>query len=695
MDILSISETRCRNCYRCVRECPTNALKIDQGKVKLIWNRCILCGLCYRHCAHDAVEVKTGVNRVLKLLESGQKVVACLDPTFPAVLDKGTPAQLVTALKKLGFSEVWEAAVGGDILAGDYRFWLTQNTESSWISSFCPSVVYYIEKFAPDLTDRLVPLVSPVIACGMAVKRLRGPETKVVYIGPCISRIWERMDRFGKRAVDYVLIYHDVTALLEAKGVDREAQEPSEFDGPASGQGRALGFSGGMSRCAGFDHGLMSLDHVIESGAEEAIRAVRQLREGKIRSQFLDLLFCRGCLNGPVTDKKISGPSRKQIIVDYIKAQETPRPGRARFDLKAFVGLDFTRTFAARDVSLPTPSDAEIETVLAQIGKPYPDRNLDCGACGYASCWEKARAVVQGLAKTEMCHHYLLESQRGLYSRLEKSHEQLKSSHEALERAQRQLIQTEKMASLGQLAAGVAHELNNPIGTIMMFSRMIQREMGQDDKWQKDIGLVVQEADRAAKIVKDLLSFAKETKVRPGLVSINRIIEETLSLLNKQSLFHNIEVRIRLDDALPTTFADPDLLRQVFLNIILNGAQAMEGKGVLTVESRSRDGGLKIEIRIQDTGMGIPEKYLPRLFDPFFTTKEKGTGLGLALVYNIVSKHQGTVSVESELGHGAAFIILLPVLGRDEWLKSEDRAEALTKAPEGENNDSQRKDLIG
>jgi signal transduction histidine kinase len=251
------------------------------------------------------------------------------------------------------------------------------------------------------------------------------------------------------------------------------------------------------------------------------------------------------------------------------------------------------------------------------------------------------------------------------------------------------------MASLGQLAAGVAHELNNPIGTIMMFSRVIQREMGQDDKWQKDIGLVVQEADRAAKIVKDLLSFAKETKVRPGLVSINRIIEETLSLLNKQSLFHNIEVRIRLDDALPETFADPDLLRQVFLNIILNGAQAMEGKGALTVESRSRDGGLKIEIRIQDTGMGIPEKNLPRLFDPFFTTKEKGTGLGLALVYNIVSKHQGTVSVESELEHGAAFIILLPVLGRDEWLKSEDRTEALTRAPEGENNDSQRKDLIG
>jgi signal transduction histidine kinase/iron only hydrogenase large subunit-like protein len=695
MDILSISDTRCRKCYRCVRECPTNALKIDQGKVKLIWSRCILCGLCYRHCPHEAVDVRTGIHRVLKLLEAGEKVVALLDPTFPAVLDKGTPAQLVTALRKLGFAEVWEAAVGGDLVAGDYRFWLTQNAESSWISTFCPSLVYYIQKYIPGLTDRLVPLVSPMVAAGLAVKRLCGPETKVVYVGPCISRIWERMDRYGKQAIDFVLIYHDVTNLLLGKGIDREAQEPSEFDGPASSMGRSLCFSGGLSRCAGFDQDLLSLDHVVEAGAEEAMRAARQLRDGKIRSHFLDLLFCRGCINGPVTDKKISGPSRKQIIVDYIKAQEKPRAGRAKVDLKAFKGLDYSRTFAARDVSVPTPADAEIEAVLAQIGKSYPNQNLDCGACGYASCWEKARAVVQGLAETEMCHHYLLESLQGLYSRLEKSHAELKSSHEELERAQRQLIQTEKMASLGQLAAGVAHELNNPIGTIMMFSRVIQKEMDQGHKWQQDLSLVVQEADRAAKIVKDLLSFAKETKVRPGLLNINRIIEETLSLLIKQSLFHNIEVVTELDDTLPTTFADPDLLKQVFFNIVLNGAQAMEGKGVLTVRTRNVDGGRRIEIRIEDTGMGIPEKNIPKLFDPFFTTKEKGTGLGLALTYNIVSRHQGAISVESELGRGATFIILLPVLGQDEWLKSESQVEGLTNGAEGKEHESQRKDLIG
>ena len=695
MDLLSISETKCRQCYRCVRECPTNALKIDHGKVKRIWSRCILCGICYQQCQHDAVTAHTGVRRVQELLDSGEKVIVCLDPTFPAVLDKGTPGQLVTALKKLGFHEVWEAAVGGDLVTKAYNAWIQEHRDASWISSFCPSLVNYIEKFVPHLKDRLVPIVSPMLACGMAVKRLRGADTKVIFVGPCISRIWERMSRFGKNFIDYVLIYHDITNMLKAKGIEREDQEPSEFDGPGSDLGRILSISGGMSKCVGFEQDLLNLDYVVEAGADEAMRAVKQFQEGKIRSNFLDLLFCKGCINGPITDKKISGPSRKQIVVDYIKAQDRKGPPDGKDGLDKPSALNLRRSFTARDVSLPDPKESEIQAILTQLGKTYPDRNQDCGACGYGSCREKAKAVVQGLAEMEMCPHYLLERLQGLYSSLEKSHLQLKISHEDLERAQRQLIQTEKMASLGQLAAGVAHELNNPIGTIMMFSRILQKELSDHEGWKNDITLVVQEADRAAKIVKDLLSFAKETKIKPGLVNINDVIKDALSLLVKQSLFHNIEVRTKLDQALPPTFADPDLIKQVLFNIVLNGAQAMDGKGILTIESQKAEEGRKIEIRIQDTGKGIPEEHIPKLFDPFFTTKEKGTGLGLSLVYSIVAKHKGTVSVESRLGQGATFIITLPVLGQKEWLDNEQPLPDLKNVPEGKNHELQGKNLIG
>jgi signal transduction histidine kinase/iron only hydrogenase large subunit-like protein len=695
MDLLSISDSKCRRCYRCVRECPTNALKIDQGKVKRIPSRCIFCGICFKHCPHDAVIAHTSLPHVLELLEAGEKVIICLDPTFPAVLDVGTPQQLVTALKKLGFYEVWESSAGGQLVTDAYKSWMLQHQETSWISSFCPSLVSYIEKFVPQLTGQLVPIVSPMVACGMAVKRLRGAETKVVFGGSCISRIWERLNPAVKPCIDGVLTYFDLRDLFKLKGIDREKQAPSDFDGPGSGLGRTLGIAGSMSKCIGFNQDLLNLDYVVEAGAEEAMRAIRQYQEGIIRSSFLDLLFCKGCISGPIVDKKISGPSRRQIIVDYIKSQNGREEAGDVNDLGGVSEADLVRGFSARAVDLPEPKDEEIQGVLVQLGKTYPGQNLDCGACGYSSCWEKARAVVQGLAEMEMCHHYLLERLQGLYSRLEKSHQQLKISHEELENAQRQLIQTEKMASLGQLAAGVAHELNNPLGTIMMFGRILQTELAPNEQWQKDLTLIIQEADRAAKIVKDLLSFSRETKIKPGLVNVNNVIEEALSLLVKQSLFHNIEVERQVDGSLPTTFADPDLLKQVFLNIILNAAQAMEGRGTLTIQTLRLDGNQGIEIRIKDTGKGIPAEHMPRLFDPFFTTKEKGTGLGLSLVYSIVSKHKGAVRAESRLGQGATFIIDLPILGQEDWLKAESLAADSKPGPEGKDHGVQGKDLIG
>jgi two-component system NtrC family sensor kinase len=695
MDLLSISDSKCRRCYRCVRECPTNALKIDQGKVKRIPSRCIFCGICYKHCPHDAVIAHTSLTYVLELLDAGEKVVICLDPTFPAVLDVGTPQQLVTALKKMGFYEIWESAAGGELVASVYKSWLLRHQETSWISSFCPSLVSYIEKFVPQLTGQLVPIVSPMAACGMAIKRLHGAETKVVFAGSCLSRAWERTNPAVKPFIDGVLSYHDLRDLFKVKNIDRVKQGPSDFDGPDGGMGRALGIAGSMTRCIGFNQDLLDLDSVVEAGAEEAMRAIQQYREGIIRSSFLDLLFCKGCISGPIIDKKISGPSRRQIIVDYIKSRHGREMAGNGNSLGGLSEADLARDFSARPVDLPEPKDTEIQAVLVQLGKTYPGQNLDCGACGYNSCREKARAVVQGLAEMEMCHHYLLERLQGLYSRLERSHEQLKISHEELEKAQRQLIQTEKMASLGQLAAGVAHELNNPLGTIMMFGRILQKELASDERWQKDLALIVQEADRAAKIVKDLLSFSRETKIKPGLVNINSVIEEALSLLVKQSLFHNIEVKQEAAGSLPTTFADSDLLKQVFLNIILNAAQAMEGRGTLTLRTLRLEETGGIEIRIKDTGKGIPEENMPRLFDPFFTTKEKGTGLGLSLVYSIVAKHKGAVRAESQLGQGATFIIDLPILGQEDWLKAENQAKDTKPGPEGKDHGVQGKDLIG
>jgi len=628
-------------------------------------------------------------------LDAGEKIIACLDPTFPAVLDVGTLGQLVMALKKLGFQEVWESALGGDLISREYRKWLWGNSKTSYISSFCPSVVLYIEKFAPQLVDQLLPVVSPMVATGKAIKKLRGEETKVVFIGSCISRIYERRIPQFEGIVDCVLTYHDIRDILDEKGIDREAQEESEFNGPQPGLGRVLSVSGGMSKCIGFDQDLVNLDNVITAGPKSAMRAIQQLQDGAIRPKFLDVLFCQGCIDGPIVDKNISGPSRKQIVVDFFESQSEEIWEGDKDIVSKLLPMDLGRSFSVQDISLPEPKEEEIQAVLAELGKTYPNRNLDCGACGFSTCREKAIAVVQGLAEKEMCMHYLLTQSRRLYSRLEKSHQELKISHDELEQAQRQLIQSEKLASLGQLAAGVAHELNNPLGTITLFGSMLKKDLAHNEKWKKDVNLIIQEAERAAKIVKDLLSFSRETQMKPGLVNINSIIEEAVSLLAKRSLFRNIQVKQELDASVPTTFADPDLLKQVFFNIILNGAQAMEGSGVLTIRSQPKNGGSGIEIQIEDTGKGIAEEHLSRLFDPFFTTKEKGTGLGLALVYGIVSKHKGTIDVKSKLGKGATFYIGLPVLDQSEWKKGELKLVEMKKVRRGGEDGQKGKNLIG
>jgi signal transduction histidine kinase len=635
------------------------------------------------------------VNKVLEAIDSGEKIIACLDPTFPAVLDVGSPGQLVTALKKLGFLEVWESALGGDLIGREYRKRLWNNDRNSYISSFCPSVVLYIEKFAPQLVDRLVPIVSPMLATGKAIKKLRGEETKVVFVGSCISRIHERRISDLAGIVDCVLTYHDIKDILDLKGINRETQKESPFDGPQPGLGRLLSVSGGMSKCIGFEQDLVNLDNVITAGPKSAIRAISQLQDGAIRPKFLDVLFCQGCIDGPIVDKNISGPSRKQIVVDFFESQ-TEEVWEGSKDIAAKLGsLDLGRTFSVQDISLPEPKEEEVQDVLNELGKTYPNRNLDCGACGFNTCREKATAVVQGLAEKEMCLHYLLTQSRRLYSRLDKSHRELQVSHNELEQAQKQLIQSEKLASIGQLAAGVAHELNNPLGTITLFSGMLKKDLPKNEKWEKDINLIIQESERAAKIVKDLLSFSRETKLKPGLVNVNKIIQEAVSLLITRSLFRNIQVKQELVSSIPNTFADPDLLKQVFFNIILNGAQAMDGNGILTIGSQAKNEGNTIEIQIEDSGKGIAEQDRTRIFDPFFTTKEKGTGLGLALVYGIVSKHKGMIDVESELGKGATFFISLPVLNQQEWEKGEKKLVDMKKVQTGGGNDSKRKNLIG
>lgn len=232
-----------------------------------------------------------------------------------------------------------------------------------------------------------------------------------------------------------------------------------------------------------------------------------------------------------------------------------------------------------------------------------------------------------------------------------------------LENTHLQLLQSEKMASLGKLAAGVAHEINNPLAGILMYASMIKEELPQDHPMKQDLDMIIEQALRCKDIVKQLLEFARQTPPTKARIDLNASLNQAISLLENQALFHNIKIVKRLDPFVPLVDGDLGRLNQVFINIIINAADAMEGHGTLTIESLYRRDRETVEVRISDTGCGIPEENLNRIFEPFFTTKGvgKGTGLGLSTSYGIIKDHGGEISVDSKVGRGTTFTISLPV----------------------------------
>ena len=234
---------------------------------------------------------------------------------------------------------------------------------------------------------------------------------------------------------------------------------------------------------------------------------------------------------------------------------------------------------------------------------------------------------------------------------------------EALEKTQIQLLQSEKMASLGKLAAGVAHQLNNPLGGITLFTKLVMEEYDIEDKAREDLQRILKDAERCRDTVKELLEFARQTRQEMRPHDVNQALSRTLFLLENQAIFQNIEIEKDLAPALPPVPADIQQLNHMFMNIILNAVEAMEGRGSLRLRTALSQERNQVIIEISDTGPGIPEDVVPRIFEPFFTTKEegKGTGLGLSLVYGIVEDHGGHITAESKVGEGTTFIIELPL----------------------------------
>jgi len=654
--LVTTIKERCRLCYTCVRECPAKAIRIAAGQAEVLIDRCIGCGNCVRVCSQRAKQVFSEIETVQALLKSGERVAALLAPSFPAEFTEVEHEFVAGMLRALGFSSVNEVGFGADLVASEYGRLLSETKDKRYIATTCPAIVGYIERYHPALVPALAPIVSPMVATARALRRLYGKDLRVVFIGPCIAKKGEAGSERVSGEIDAVLTFVELRELCQQQAIKAESVIPVDFDPPHASTGALFPISRGMLQAAQLREDLLTGDVVAADGRSEFVEAIREFEEGDLKARLLEVLCCNGCIMGPGISHKAPLFNRRSQVSRYSKRRmanpELERWGKYE---SALAGLNLRRTFTAYDQRIDRPSDDHLGEILRRLGKLKAEDELNCGACGYETCREHAAAIYKGLAESEMCLPYTIEQLKHTCRELAISNEQLASAQEAL-------VQAGKLASMGELAAGVAHEINNPLTGVLTFAELLQKKPNMDKQDRQDLGMIIGETRRVADIVRSLLDFARERPMVKSPLAVNEVVDRTLKLIRNHRAFARIAIEQQAGPSLPPVDGDGNQLQQVLLNLSLNACEAMPDGGTLTI-STSADNG-RVLVTVADTGCGIKRDCLGKVFEPFYSTKPpgSGTGLGLSVSYGIIQQHGGTLTVESEEGKGAIFTISLPAL---------------------------------
>ena len=390
---LTLKKSNCKNCYKCIRHCPVKAIRFSGNQAHIIGNECILCGHCFVVCPQNAKEIVDGTEKARVLLQSGDPVVVSLAPSFIANYKGVGIESMRKALKKLGFLDVEETAIGATIVKTEYERMLREEERDVVISSCCHSINLLIQKQFPALLQYLANVMSPMQAhCDDIKKRI--PNAKTVFIGPCVAKKDEA--EYYEGIVDAVLTFEELTNWLKAEGIELE----QELDNTPESRARFFPTTGGVLKTMAQDapgYTYLALD-----GVENCIAALKNIENGGIHKCFIEMSACVGsCVGGPVMEKyHMTDP-----IKDYITIAQYA--GERDFAVEQPAHETLKKNFSMIERRLPLPSESEIMSVLRQMGKFKPSDELNCGSCGYNSCREKAIAIIQGKAEISMCLPYL------------------------------------------------------------------------------------------------------------------------------------------------------------------------------------------------------------------------------------------------------------------------------------------------
>ena len=391
-------KNNCQDCYKCVRECPVKAIKIEDNSAQIVPELCVACGKCYKVCPVRAKQDRDDVTRAKNLIANGEKVYVSLAPSWVAEFNNVTKEQLLTAIEGLGFAGVAETALGAEIVSSHLADFLSKKKEGVYLSTACPSFVDYINKYLPDLSDNLTPVMSPLLAHCQLMRKEFGNDIKIVFVGPCIAKKYEA-DR-NSELLNLSISFRDLRRWLREKGVNYHNIAPKEgidFVQKHASKGRYYPIEGGMIETIKHYGKTDNIYMMQLTGLNNIRRELSDIKNAKHNKPiFIECLACEGgCVNGPCTRQQKSGFEKRVCVLNDVALEK---------DNKALSKKnDIDKTYNKNPVLENRYDDEQVKKVLELLGKHTVDDEINCNGCGYDNCRNFAKAILDGKAEIDMC----------------------------------------------------------------------------------------------------------------------------------------------------------------------------------------------------------------------------------------------------------------------------------------------------
>lgn len=432
--IFSLDSDKCTLCYSCVRNCPVKAIHVRTGETipEINSDRCIGCGNCIKACTFNAISIFDARETVKELIKSEYKVAAICDPSIAGEFEDITDyRKFVQMIRQIGFDYVTEVAFGVDLIANHQARVINQKTGKYYLTSHCPVMNLYVEKYHPDLINNLTKTVTPASATATALREIYGKELKIVNISPCYGAKKDLNRHENTAKIDAVLSFRELRKLFREFHIKEENVEFSEFDPPLGNKGSLYPIPEGYVEACNLSTALMESEFITAQGKTDATDAIKQFEEhGNRFNKNFNLYFCKGCIVGP--GSSINGQKfiRHNLVTNYA-IKRTSKLNRSNWEEnieKHKFNLDLQTTFESKYQNLEHPTEEKIEAAFKELGKEKSGRHIDCRSCGYESCYELAEAIAQGIASPDMCFTHTQSGNRTFISKLNETNKKLEKS---------------------------------------------------------------------------------------------------------------------------------------------------------------------------------------------------------------------------------------------------------------------------